>query len=272
MRGTLPPRLCRVHSSGIIPAHAGNTGATARGAGRHRDHPRACGEHFLIGRRLRIAPGSSPRMRGTLVVADLDSAIRGIIPAHAGNTQSRCGDFTCSWDHPRACGEHMVESVTIMRAPGSSPRMRGTPRHEAGVDLRAGIIPAHAGNTEYRHSLEYVHRDHPRACGEHGTQWKSSSFFRGSSPRMRGTLNSGVENKPPLGIIPAHAGNTRGYHDRRAAGRDHPRACGEHVISLFVASPKEGSSPRMRGTRVLWPATTSTSGIIPAHAGNTRLT
>ena len=210
-------------------------------------------------------------MRGTLSLSTGRVIVEGIIPAHAGNTRRWCGGRALGRDHPRACGEHFRRVSAASTLQGSSPRMRGTPRHEAGVDLRAGIIPAHAGNTEYRHSLEYVHRDHPRACGEHGTQWKSSSFFRGSSPRMRGTLNSGVENKPPLGIIPAHAGNTRGYHDRRAAGRDHPRACGEHVISLFVASPKEGSSPRMRGTRVLWPATTSTSGIIPAHAGNTSL-
>ena len=228
MRGTLPPRLCRVHSSGIIPAHAGNTGATARGAGRHRDHPRACGEHFLIGRRLRIAPGSSPRMRGTLVVADLDSAIRGIIPAHAGNTRLRSGDSTFSWDHPRACGEHQPGHVKDVRLQGSSPRMRGTLTIEHAVVVSAGIIPAHAGNTRPMVSPCSKHRDHPRACGEHSLpSWTSSNRW-GSSPRMRGTLTICRGMFPRKGIIPAHAGNTRVHELCCQVQGDHPRACGEH--------------------------------------------
>ena len=34
-------------SSGIIPAHAGNTGVSALVSTDGRDHPRACGEHSM---------------------------------------------------------------------------------------------------------------------------------------------------------------------------------------------------------------------------------
>ena len=73
--------------AGIIPAHAGNTHRFADGISRHWDHPRACGEHQLSGLQLRGLQGSSPRMRGTLGVEIDCDAERGIIPAHAGNTE-----------------------------------------------------------------------------------------------------------------------------------------------------------------------------------------
>ena len=45
------------------------------------------------------------------------------------------------------CGEHMVESVTIMCAPGSSPHVRGARIGGAAGKVQAGIIPACAGST-----------------------------------------------------------------------------------------------------------------------------
>ena len=129
MRGTPESYRSRSKLSGIIPAHAGNTFDTWGIAICPRDHPRACGEH-LYPPFDRCAPsGSSPRMRGTLLsthyVADN------------------------SGDHPRACGEHADEHATGVVAWGSSPRMRGTLLQRERLDIRAGIIPAHAGNTRF---------------------------------------------------------------------------------------------------------------------------
>ena len=45
MRGSLDDRLLGHLVEGIIPAHAGLTGAHRVGFCRHRDHPRACGAH-----------------------------------------------------------------------------------------------------------------------------------------------------------------------------------------------------------------------------------
>ena len=53
--------------------------------------------------------------------------------------------------------------------------------------------------------------------------------------------------------------------------RDHPRACGEHVIGVHLPDIPQGSSPRMRGTPPPIRCITYIAGIIPAHAGNTSL-
>ena len=71
---------------GIIPAHAGNTYILSLPMLRYRDHPRACGEHNALLLTLKTAMGSSPRMRGTLERIHGRCRLRGIIPAHAGNT------------------------------------------------------------------------------------------------------------------------------------------------------------------------------------------
>ena len=45
-------------------------------------------------------------MRGTLRQRRVGDAVRGIIPAHAGNTDTLSGIAVRTGDHPRACGEH----------------------------------------------------------------------------------------------------------------------------------------------------------------------
>ena len=56
---------------------------------------------------------------------------------------------------------------------GSSPLTRGTLLPVLAVELRAGIIPAYAGNTLLpMHSL-FPRWDHPRLRGEHKTSCAS---------------------------------------------------------------------------------------------------
>ena len=51
--------------------------------------------------------------------------------------------------------------------------------------------------------------------------------------------------------------------------RDHPRACGAHVLIRRQRQKSQGSSPRMRGSPHPYPCPVLQSGIIPAHAGLT---
>ena len=44
---------------------------------------------------------------------------------------------------------------------------------------------------------------------------------------------------------------------------------GEHMISAYTWSPREGSSPHARGAQVLACCDVTTPGIIPACAGST---
>ena len=56
-----------------------------------RDHPRVCGEHIGIAVPAELRSGSSPRMRGTLQVTQVEREAVGIIPAYAGNTMGESG-------------------------------------------------------------------------------------------------------------------------------------------------------------------------------------
>ncbi|CAB1368091.1 conserved protein of unknown function [Denitratisoma oestradiolicum] len=86
MRGTrarskIPPLERR-----FIPAHAGNTNPEAMEESPITVHPRACGEHKAIAKKLEKEGGSSPRMRGTRWIRIRPHGINRFIPAHAGNT------------------------------------------------------------------------------------------------------------------------------------------------------------------------------------------
>ena len=154
--------------------------------------------------------GSSPRMRGTRTSNSSASSHAGIIPAHAGNTAHPKNSTTRYRDHPRACGEHFFRLNDQLVKTGSSPRMRGTHDLCRRPDSGEGIIPAHAGNTRSQRLTASYHRDHPRACGEHGHAQLAVGTRSGSSPRMRGTLRDVGAVRVTDGIIPAHAGNTSG--------------------------------------------------------------
>ena len=167
------------------------------------------------------------------------------------------------------CGEHTSGNVSGVSYRGSSPRVRGTPGPRLAYRNISGIIPACAGNTSGGGFPIRPAGDHPRVCGEHlGSFWPGETM-RGSSPRVRGTLNTIYTQESYKGIIPACAGNTpRGYRRCEDTG-DHPRVCGEHPTCRPTNVWKRGSSPRVRGTlsrsgcQAPWP------GIIPACAGNT---
>ena len=152
---------------------------------------------------------------------------------------------------------------------GSSPRMRGTQDRSVHNLADVGIIPAHAGNTRRGKCHRAVVRDHPRACGEHSADHRRHRPNRGSSPRMRGTPHGRVPCERRPGIIPAHAGNTCRSVGSLPYPWDHPRACGEHELTLFENGLVLGSSPRMRGTLDVERRGQRLHGIIPAHAGNT---
>ena len=187
MRGTparsRPPRA----GSGIIPALAGNTPSMVCVDVAAWDHPRACGEHEAAIRARITQVGSSPRLRGTHAEGISSGDARGIIPALAGNTCTPVAHQLHPWDHPRACGEHLLRLRFCYGILGSSPRLRGTRNNERHFLVCPGIIPALAGNTACNEARHSCYWDHPRACGEHLFLMRFSALYLGSSPRLRGT-------------------------------------------------------------------------------------
>ena len=108
-------------------------------------------------------------------------------------------------------------------------------------------------------------------CGEHLTNTAKVVLAKGSSPRVRGTRDDEIGVRVGGGIIPACAGNTEAVAPVHHLHRDHPRVCGEHDRVKVTKQGGSGSSPRVRGTRNLVVICRDQNGIIPACAGNTRL-
>ena len=254
---------------GIIPAHAGLTSLSVSVRSCVGDHPRACGAHQVVLLVNRIAQGSSPRMRGSLCIELFCFAERGIIPAHAGLTYRIYRTKNLQRDHPRACGAHVTVPLSFSMPKGSSPRMRGSHTLIPITTNPYGIIPAHAGLTGRRSTSSRSMGDHPRACGAHCEMKLTEKQRRGSSPRMRGSHSPRRDVRRGLGIIPAHAGLTFCHAGANTGRRDHPRACGAHSPGRKAIRASAGSSPRMRGSRLLLLHCKLNLGIIPAHAGLT---
>ena len=90
----------------FIPAGAGNTRFAPLLPSEATVHPRGCGEHRSIVTCGGSRRGSSPRVRGTLVIASQNSVDERFIPAGAGNTYSADRKVAAIKIHPRGRGEH----------------------------------------------------------------------------------------------------------------------------------------------------------------------
>ena len=189
-----------------IPARAGEPRPSGTSATRSRVYPRACG-----GTRLLPAPGGldlglSPRVRGNPRDLGRGHALRGSIPARAGEPSSSRLRGLCVWVYPRACGGTALVGSPTDTARGLSPRVRGN-RIDVRPDRRGiGSIPARAGEPGCRASFSWAPRVYPRACG--GTHDQIPQVMRdwGLSPRVRGNLRRKRERKIPYRSIPARAG------------------------------------------------------------------
>ena len=138
-----------------------------------------------------------------------------------------------------------------------------------GISQEERIIPAHAGQTCPAHCRSAARPDHPRACGANALPTFDRFDRYGSSPRMRGKRGGAPIGAGCRRIIPAHAGQTVRYAVHTRKPPDHPRACGANWVKWVVGVLVFGSSPRMRGKRLLQGVLVVIGRIIPAHAGQT---
>ncbi len=91
----------------------------------------------------------------------------------------------------------------------------------------------------------------------------------GSSPRMWGTLPYPQANSFRNRFIPTHVGNTWPRTGSACARAVHPHACGEHRKRKLHPWGRNGSSPRMWGTRYRGDYRPLFDRFIPTHVGNT---
>ncbi len=209
-------------------------------------------------------------MRGTRHQANERDPIARFIPACAGNAVCHPPLIFVSPVHPRVCGERGSSSSRASGAPGSSPRVRGTPRRPSHACLRLRFIPACAGN-----ALSIVARPlqitvHPRVCGERLLEITPREWLDGSSPRVRGTLHRPMHSQGFCRFIPACAGNAHQPIRRNCLPTVHPRVCGERTQTPEILESYDGSSPRVRGTLMGALEKGKRPRFIPACAGNAR--
>ena len=89
------------------------------------DHPRVCGEKHSLCDNVLEPVGSPPRMRGKDYRDIQSKQAGGITPAYAGKRSAGAEGVVFDGDHPRVCGEKVVDVVVGPVEKGSPPRMRG---------------------------------------------------------------------------------------------------------------------------------------------------
>ena len=182
--------------TGLIPAHAGKTRAHWDQAPAGPAHPRSRGENASGPFWRRFPWGSSPLTRGKRRRAHLLDRVPGLIPAHAGKTQTLSPTMFISRAHPRSRGENRVALTQLANAGGSSPLTRGKHGGHGLADADRGLIPAHAGKTMRPDVTPRGHRAHPRSRGENVNGAGAAAFSSGSSPLTRGKLSEEVGCPP----------------------------------------------------------------------------
>ena len=137
----------------------------------------------------------------------------------------------------------------MFRLVGSSPRVRGTLVMVMASFMQTRFIPAGAGNAAAEIVQVATVTVHPRGCGERIRVGAFSNVVDGSSPRVRGTLPGKHLHPLKWRFIPAGAGNAPFNTSTVNASPVHPRGCGERFQNIVPACRRDGSSPRVRGTR-----------------------
>ena len=151
----------------------------------------------------------------------------GITPAGAGKTRTATASLFAETDHPRRCGENCQEFIHFCIFIGSPPQVRGKPGGGSGPGDTIG--------------------DHPRRCGENKSHGRERSARVGSPPQVRGKLWATAPVAACMRITPAGAGKTSATSFAIRGTWDHPRRCGENVLSLQFPKPPPWITPADAG-------------------------
>ena len=231
----------------ITPAYAGKSCGRCCCVCVTEDHPRLCGEKDSM--------------------TDQREQPHRITPAYAGKSFRKTAVRHAIKDHPRLCGEKLLGNKNVRERQGSPPPMRGKVAGIAALIAIFGITPAYAGKSFHVDRITGNDLDHPRLCGEKRKLSRLLIFSLGSPPPMRGK----AEHFPPEimrhRITPAYAGKSMMPASDVQRSTDHPRLCGEKIVSSVMLYPSIGSPPPMRGKGLTIAAKPSFVRITPAYAG-----
>ena len=267
VRGKRHPGLAERREHGYIPACAGEASENSRVVTPIAVHPRVCGGSHRPALRVCRMQGTSPRVRGKLIVTDAIPGPFRYIPACAGEARRRLCWPRRRRVHPRVCGGSFRCPCCGGLELGTSPRVRGKrpglPRHHPGT----GYIPACAGEATRTTTTSSRDRVHPRVCGGSSINELRYGIDVGTSPRVRGKRSGGPCGQQGIRYIPACAGEASRHRPTLGAARVHPRVCGGSAIHIVARHPEAGTSPRVRGKRWRKKIPIPNTRYIPACAG-----
>ncbi len=150
--------------------------------------------------------------------------------------------------YPRWRGELDRTASVVSSGSGLSPLARGTRQNGLSSLVRLRFIPAGAGNTCFRKSMDYCYSVYPRWRGEHGRTEYKAVYLLGLSPLARGTRAYGIQSRVSARFIPAGAGNTGSATAAPMTTSVYPRWRGEHITPFCDCPVFAGLSPLARGT------------------------
>ena len=160
-----------------------------------------------------------------------------------------------------------MATVTFSATAGLSPRVRGNRCAGGSGILRAGSIPAGAGEPAERHRDRWRSGVYPRGCGGTVRYMQAPPSPAGLSPRVRGNPCKMFPAAESVGSIPAGAGEPARSTVGNVCVRVYPRGCGGTTRSAHLGVLVRGLSPRVRGNRHVPEHCPQRLGSIPAGAG-----
>ena len=218
----------RTRWAGLIPTHAGKTICVPLCLRRCEAHPHSRGENQVDAVHAAPPPGSSPLTRGKRGESLPEGLDDGLIPTHAGKTAIRTEGPGIHGAHPHSRGENSGATTPPQWQRGSSPLTRGKRGVRRRSVPRQGLIPTHAGKTYRPSHLMLLKRAHPHSRGENLLEGLNRVVGLGSSPLTRGKLSASRRTIRYPGLIPTHAGKTRGDPHLRDPAWAHPHSRGEN--------------------------------------------
>ncbi len=150
---------------------------------------------------------------------------------------------------------------------GLSPRVRGNRTWNMAALVFLGSIPACAGEPPTERLPLKMSRVYPRVCGGTNDDREWAEYADGLSPRVRGNPVHVPLVMRPNGSIPACAGEPPSRCRPAKRSPVYPRVCGGTQIKHFENAARDGLSPRVRGNLSTIRPSVSSTGSIPACAG-----
>ncbi len=266
-RGSLADDQPDLIDLGSIPAGAGEPSGGRTALNLSRVDPRGSGGATSLLDNTIGSQGRSPRERGSLGLHIGNRAIGGSIPAGAGEPPVPDRAAQSHKVDPRGSGGAAPLPNHAEFCLGRSPRERGSHHVRSNGRENRGSIPAGAGEPHSGNVSSMADRVDPRGSGGAIVVVVAVEMEPGRSPRERGSHRSRGGGGNGTGSIPAGAGEPASRGSARWWRWVDPRGSGGAARFVMTRWPRNGRSPRERGSQEAGAIIASPVGSIPAGAG-----